>query len=48
METTRVVIVEDEPLFRELLSRTLSAEPGLEVVGVAEDGDTAVRLAGEL
>ena len=47
METTRVVIVEDEALFRELLRRTLSAEPGLEVVGVAEDGETAIRLAGE-
>ena len=45
METTRVIIVDDEALFRELLSRTLSAEPGLEVVGVAEDGETAIRLA---
>lgn len=45
METTRVIIVDDEALFRELLSRTLSAEPGLEVVGVAEDGKTAIRLA---
>lgn len=47
LETTRVVIVEDQPLFRELLRRTLSAEMGLEVVGVAEDGETAVRLARE-
>jgi len=45
METTRVLIVEDEALFRELLRRTLSAEPGLAVVGVAGDGETAVRLA---
>lgn len=45
METTRVIIVDDEALFRELLGRTLSAEPGLEVVGVAEDGETAIRLA---
>lgn len=47
METTRVVIVDDEALFRELLRRTLSAEPGLEVVGVAGDGETAIRLAKE-
>ena len=48
MEATRVLIVEDEPLFSDLLRRTLSAEPGLEVVGVVGDGETAVRLAGEL
>ncbi len=47
METTRILIVEDEALFSELLRRTLSAEPGLEIVGVAGDGETAVRLAGE-
>ena len=47
METMRVVIVEDEPLFRELLHHTLSAEPGLEVVGVAEEGEMAIRLAKE-
>ena len=48
METTRIIIVDDEALFRELLSRTLSAEPGLEVVGIAENGDTAVHLAKEV
>ena len=45
MKKTRLIIVDDEPLFRELLARSLSAEPGLEVVGVAQDGATAVRLA---
>ena len=48
METTRIIIVEDEALFRELLRRTLSSEPGLEVVGEAEDGETAVCLANKL
>ncbi len=48
METTRVLIVEDEALCREMLSRTLAAEPGLEVVGVATEGKDAVRLAAEL
>lgn len=48
METTRIIIVEDEALFRELLLRTLSSEPGLEVVGEAEDGETAVRLVDKM
>jgi DNA-binding NarL/FixJ family response regulator len=47
METTRIVVVDDEALFRELLVRTLSAEPGLDVVGQAEDGETAVMLSRE-
>lgn len=47
MDTTRVIIVDDEPLFRELLGRTLSAETGLKVVGTAEDGETAIRLASQ-
>lgn len=47
MEKTRLIVVDDEALFREMLVRTLSAEPGLEVVGVAGDGETAVSLAME-
>lgn len=47
MEKTRLIVVDDEALFREMLVRTLSAEPGLEVVGVAGDGETAVSLAKE-
>jgi DNA-binding NarL/FixJ family response regulator len=47
MEKTSVVVVDDEALFRELLARTLSSEPGLEVVGEAEDGETAISLARE-
>ena len=45
MEKTRLLVVDDEALFRELLCRTLSTEPGLEVVGLAGDGETAVQLA---
>jgi DNA-binding NarL/FixJ family response regulator len=48
MSKTKLIIVEDHPLFRELLNRTLSTEPELEVVGVAEDAETALRLAREL
>lgn len=45
VEKTRLIVVDDEPLFRELLRSTLSAEPGLDVVGVASDGESAVLLA---
>jgi DNA-binding NarL/FixJ family response regulator len=45
MGKIKLLVVDDEALFRELMCRTLSAEPGLEVVAVAGDGETAVRLA---
>lgn len=48
MEATRIIIVEDEALFSEMLRRTVSTEPGMEVVAEAQDGETAVRLAREL
>ena len=44
MDKTRLVVVDDEPLFRELLCSTLSAKSDLEVVGVAGDGESAVLL----
>lgn len=47
MQTTKIIIVEDEPLFRDLLYRALSTEPGLEIVGVAENGETAIRVFNE-
>ncbi len=39
--------MEDEALFRELLSRTLSQEPGLEIVGEAQNGEQGIRLIDE-
>ena len=42
---TRVIIVEDEPLFRELLHHNIAGELGLDVVGLAEDGETAIILS---
>jgi DNA-binding NarL/FixJ family response regulator len=47
MATTSILIVDDEPLFSELLGRTLGAEPELAVVGIAHDGASAIRLARE-
>ena len=48
MEKIRLIITEDEPLFRELLLRTLSTEPRMEVVGTAEDAETAIKLSREV
>ncbi len=45
MIATRVIIVEDEPLFREMLRSQLSNDPEIEVVGEAETGELAVELA---
>ncbi len=47
METTRVLIVDDQAFFTEMLQRTLSTEAEVEVVGVAHDAQTAIRLAKE-
>lgn len=44
----RLLIVEDEPFFRQLLVRSLSSETELEVVGAADNGRDAIRLAAEL
>src|SRR3954454_13987937 len=46
--TIRVVIAEDEPVFRQGLRALLSTEPDIEVVGEAATGSEAVDLAIEL
>jgi DNA-binding NarL/FixJ family response regulator len=43
----RVLIADDQHLIRSGLSMILDSEPGIEIVGEAADGATAVRLAGE-
>lgn len=48
MSTLRLLVVEDEALFREMLIRILGGQPGLEVVGSTGTGDAAVKLAAEL
>lgn len=44
----RVLIADDQALVREGLTLLLAQDEGLEVVGAAEDGETAVALAAEL
>jgi DNA-binding NarL/FixJ family response regulator len=41
----RILLVEDDELFRLGLHMRLQQETGLEIVAEAEDGETAVELA---
>ena len=43
--TTRVLVVDDHPLFRDALAALLEASPDLAVVGLASDGPQAVEAA---
>ena len=40
----RIVIADDHPIFRDGLRKLLESEPGLTVVGEADDGVTAIRV----
>lgn len=44
----RVLLADDHRIVRDGLAMLIGREPDLELVGVAEDGSTAVRLAREL
>ena len=44
----RVLVAEDHPLVREGVIRALERDPGLEVVGEADNGLTAMELARQL
>ena len=46
--TIRVLIVDDEPPFTEMVEALLGVEEGIEVVGKAEHGKRAVELTREL
>ncbi|MFD7659845.1 response regulator [Actinosynnema sp. NPDC059797] len=48
MSAVRVLLVDDQALFREALATLLATHDGIEVVGEAGDGDEALRRAAEL
>lgn len=45
MRPVRVLLVEDQPLFRGAVAALLARQPGIEVVGEAENGVTGVEMA---
>jgi two-component system, NarL family, nitrate/nitrite response regulator NarL len=47
-DAIRVVVVDDHPLFREGVTRSLSEIQGFEVVGEGSSGEDAIRLAGDI
>ena len=44
----RIVVADDHPLLREGIKRSLHLESDMEVIGEAQDGEQAVRLAREV
>jgi DNA-binding NarL/FixJ family response regulator len=44
-EEVRIVVVDDHPLYREGVARTLADDPVIEIVGQGGDTDSAVQLA---
>lgn len=48
MDTTRILIADDHPVFREGVRNLLDEQDGLEVVGQANDGAEAIEMALEL
>lgn len=46
--STRVLVAEDSPIFAEAIVEVLRTDPGLEVVGVARDGEEAVAMTAAL
>jgi NarL family two-component system response regulator LiaR len=47
-ESIRVIIVDDHTVVRDGLNALISAEPGMQVVGSAADGQEAIELVGKL
>jgi DNA-binding NarL/FixJ family response regulator len=46
--TVRVLIADDQALFREALIALLELQPGIEAIGEAGDGEEAIRVSHEL
>jgi two-component system nitrate/nitrite response regulator NarL len=46
--STRILLIDDHPLFRRGVAQLLGAEPDLLVVGEAGDGETGIDLAATL
>jgi len=47
-EPIRILLVDDQPLFRGAIAALLASQPDMEVVGEAENGLVGVEMAGEL
>ncbi|MFF2092172.1 response regulator [Paenibacillus sp. NPDC058174] len=47
-EAIRLLVVDDQPFFRESLRTLLEEQQDLQVVGMAEDGEQAIELCGQL
>jgi len=47
-EPIRIVIIDDHPLFREGVARTLNEEPGIQVIGAGASAAEAVQLTQRL
>jgi len=48
MSSIRVLVADDSALMRQTLRRVISAEPGMELAGVARDGEDAIAKARDL
>ncbi|SDS04071.1 DNA-binding response regulator, NarL/FixJ family, contains REC and HTH domains [Brevibacterium sandarakinum] len=46
--TVRVVLVDDQEMIRMGLRMVLESQPGIEIVGDADDGDSALELLGQV
>jgi two-component system response regulator DesR len=44
----RCLVADDQPLLRDALARHISGQPGMEVVAVADSGDSAAELLAQL
>ena len=48
METIKILIADDHPVFRDGIKKLLDEQEDLEVIGQASDGEEAVKLALQL